>query len=198
MNGHPKIKTRFESVQNVNLPIGINPEKVGVILLTKGKFAIVDAKDYEQFSKHKWFADKSGRSNTYYAERAFYTNGRKGKRFILLMHREMLGMVPGDGRMVDHKNRNGLDCRKEKLRETTYGLNNYNSKLRKTNTSGYRGVTWSKQNKKWTAQINFNNIHFNCGFYNDKINAAKAYDKVALKFYGDNAILNFPKEVVCR
>lgn len=192
MNGRQKIKTRFESVQNVNLPIGISPEKVGIILLTKGKYAIVDTEDYDRISTHSWYAQKA--MHTFYAERAFYTNGRKGDRFILLMHREVMGMIPGDGRMVDHKNRNGLDCRKENLRETTYGLNNYNSRLRKTNTSGYRGVTWSNQNKKWMAQINFNNIHFTCGFYDDKSNAAKAYDEAAIKYYGNNAILNFPKE----
>lgn len=191
MNGRPKIKTRSESVQNASLPIGINPEKVGVIPLTKGKFAIVDAEDYERLSKHKWYAEKA--MHTFYAERAFYTDGRKGKRFILLMHREISGMVPGDGRMIDHKNRNGLDNRKENLVETTYCLNNYNSRPRRNNKSGYRGVCWSKQNKKWMAQINFNNAHFTCGFYNDKIDAAKAYDDAAIKFYGNNAILNFPE-----
>ena len=50
-------------------------------------------------------------------------------------------------------------------------------KIMATNTSGYRGVIWHKQNKKWRARIYYNNKKHSLGCYDSKIEAAKAYDR---------------------
>ena len=52
--------------------------------------------------------------------------------------------------------------------------------LRKTNTSGYRGVSYISRDNKWKAQICVNNIRISLGAYFDKIEAAKAYNNYVI------------------
>lgn len=49
-------------------------------------------------------------------------------------------------------------------------------KIMSTNTSGYRGVIWHKQNKKWRARIYYNNKKHSLGCFDTKEEAGKAYD----------------------
>lgn len=52
----------------------------------------------------------------------------------------------------------------------------------KNNTSGFNGVSWKEKNKKWQASI--------IGIFEDKLEAARAYNKAALKYFGEFANLN--------
>lgn len=54
-------------------------------------------------------------------------------------------------------------------------------RIRDLNTSGYRGVSWDKQRKKWIATITLENKTKNLGRYNDIIEAAKARDKYIIE-----------------
>lgn len=53
--------------------------------------------------------------------------------------------------------------------------------LRATNTSGYRGVSWSKKSKKWLVQIQVKGERTTLGYYTDKIQASEAYDSFILE-----------------
>jgi len=109
------------------------------------------------------------------------------------LHHEILNIDSQN--MIDHINRNGLDNRKSNLRLTNKKLN-YSNSWNDANVSGYRGVTIRNdgRKKKYRAAINCNNKQiFLGGFYNIE-DAAKAYDKAALKYYGESTHLNFPKE----
>lgn len=55
----------------------------------------------------------------------------------------------------------------------------------------YVGVYRAK--KKYGSCIGFNGKTIYLGNYNNKIDAAKAYDIAAIKYFGNNAILNFPE-----
>lgn len=59
-------------------------------------------------------------------------------------------------KLLDHVNGNRDDNRINNLREATRSQNKANSKLAKNNTSGFKGVYRSKNNKSWIAMIGFN------------------------------------------
>jgi hypothetical protein len=60
--------------------------------------------------------------------------------------------------------------------------------------SKYRGVSWSKSNKKWQAQIYFDGKKHHLGYFEDEEEAARAYDRAARVQHGEKAQLNFPAE----
>jgi len=105
-------------------------EGARLIPLTQGRFAIVDAEDYDLLSKYKWHVCKN--HTTEYAGR--YSTSRKH----ILMHRVLLNAPPG--RLVDHRDHNGLNNRKANLRLCTHQENIYNQRARLGTTSRFRGV----------------------------------------------------------
>jgi hypothetical protein len=107
------------------------------------------------------------------------------------MHREIMGFSPYDGKIGDHKDRNGLNNQRYNLREATFSINNHNRRGNKNNTSGYRGVTWHKDGQKWQVAIRVNGIRKYGGSFLDLIAAAKRYDAIAIKYWGKDALLNF-------
>jgi hypothetical protein len=157
------------------------------IQLTQGKIALVDDEDYEHLKQYKWYANK--RCNTFYALRNKWANGEHS---IIFMHREILGLVKGDGKIADHRDRDGLHNWKENLRIVTPIVSILNRRENKNNTSGYRGVSWNKNAKKWVVHIGINGEDVYCGLYADPVIAALTYDSKAKKYHGDEAILNFP------
>ena len=158
------------------------------IPLTQGKYAIVDPEDYERLSKYKWYAIKS--SSTFYAARCVWDPLNKKKQTIK-MHREILN--PPHPLVVDHINHNGLDNRKSNLRPSTRTQNNMNRLCikRKGSPSKYKGVMWHKHTKKWNVQICYNGKRRTIGYFNDEIEATKAYDEAAKKYHRDFTVLNF-------
>lgn len=67
------------------------------------------------------------------------------------------------------------------------------SKTAKVGASGYRGVTQNPRGR-WQASVYFRGNQIIVGLYDDREEAARAYDKQAAWLHGDEAILNFPKE----
>lgn len=154
------------------------------IPISKRKYhAIVDDDDYNKAIKYKWHIKKRDNRRTFYA----CTNIKKEK---VLLHRFILGSKKHDNKIIDHINRNGLDCRKENLRIANNVINNMNRDLQRNNTSGYRGVCRRKKEKKWRAQIGYNNKMITIGYYKDIKDAAKAYNKRAKELFGEYAYLN--------
>lgn len=95
-----------------------------------------------------------------------------------LCHR--LAWVVMHGRMpdnvIDHIDGNKLNNRPGNLRDVVQRINFHNqTKPRKNNTSGYKGVTWSKQHRKYVAQIMVNRKQINLGLFRDPTEAHKRY-----------------------
>lgn len=161
------------------------------IPLTKGKVALVDDADFEAVSQHKWHACQNKKTDIWYAHRHCKINN---KRRLESMHRFILKTDAH----VDHKNRNGLDNRRENLRPATRSQNMANTKMSIRNTSGYRGVTLRKHDhehgypRPWYAKIKKNGTTRSLGTFATAIEAAKAYDEAAKLVHGEFASLNFP------
>lgn len=157
------------------------------IKLTQGQFALVDDADYDWLNQWKWHAHKS--RQTYYAERQVRINLEKQpqKQKSLSMHR--LIMNTSKGMEVDHIDHNGLNCQKHNMRNCTTLQNQMNRKSR--GRSKYLGVSYFNGNK-FRADIRpagYKTIHL--GLFDSEIEAAIAYDKEAVKHYGEFANLNF-------
>lgn len=131
-------------------------------------FAIVDDEDYEPLVGFKWSLTQG------YAVRYI-------GRWSLFMHREILGLARGDGLMVDHMNRHGLDNRRFNIRVVTSAQNPQNTSPRGGCTSQYRGVYLSKQISKWVAQGRRGGRTHHLGVFHDEIEAARAAQQFRLE-----------------
>jgi len=158
-----------------------------LIPLTKGKYTIVDPDDYHWLSKYKWYASRD--YNKFYAIRAGPNrNGKSGKS--IRMHREV-AKTP-KGMECDHINGDSLDNRKANLRSATRMQNSWNrGKSLRIGHSKYKGVTFFKREQKWGAKICVDGRRISLGRFKDEIQAAKAYDKAAKKYFGEFAKPNF-------
>ena len=104
------------------------------------------------------------------------------------MHRLILGVLDQDD--VDHKDGDGLNNQRRNLRPCTNTQNRRNHKLYKNNSTGFIGVVVDK--KKFVAQIFVARERIRLGVFETAEEAAKIYDKAAIKHFGEYASLNFP------
>lgn len=155
------------------------------IPLSQNQIAIVDDDDYEKINKYKWTADLDKRCNKFRARRNIYKKGKNIKS--ILMHRFIMNCP--ENMTVDHINHDTLDNRKSNLRICTLQQNCGNQGPRK-GTSKYKGVSWYKQIKKWTAQISYKFKKIRLGYFKTEKEAAQAYNEAAKKYHGKFAYLN--------
>jgi hypothetical protein len=159
------------------------------IALSKGFYAIVDPKDFDWLNGFKWHAN--GQDDRIYACHNIATRYRRTK--TVLMHR--LIMNPPDGFLVDHESGNTLDNRRANLRLATPAQNSFNRrKTRKKTSSRFIGGYFEKCRQTWAAHITHNGKKIWLGRFKSEIDAARAYDRAAIKYHGEFARLNFPRE----
>ena len=150
---------------------------VKILNINASKRALVDDQDAESVGKHKWTVTKSG-----YAIGYLEKVNRKSR--LILMHRLIMGATKDQ--MIDHINGDKLDNRRKNLRFCTKAQNNRNSKKpHSNNTSGYKGVFWSKQKRKWLAQIVVDRTQIGLGFFNSKEEASETYKQASRKYCGE-------------
>jgi len=155
--------------------------------LGSGLIATVDDEDLETVLKYKWYP--MIRVGTTYA-RTGRVIGESHKS--VLLHRLILGLT--DPKIiVDHKDHNGLNCRKNNLRICTSSENNSNCFPQIGRSSKYKGVSWHKSTKKWIAKIRKDKKDIHLGVFEIEIHAAIAYDSAAKVLFGKYAYLNFQR-----
>lgn len=147
------------------------------IPLSQGQVALVDDDDFAKLSKVKWYL-RSGRS--LYAARMIHADG---KRKIVYMHRML--MKPMNKQVVDHRNGNGLDNRRENLRLCTQSENQRNARLRRDNSVGLKGV--ARYSGKFRARIVVNGTQIYLGLFSTPEEAHEVYRHAAVAEYGDFA-----------
>ena len=97
---------------------------------------------------------------------------------------------PQKGMVVDHINRIGLDNRKENLRIATRSQNQQNRRSRRNTSSQYKGVSWTKRDKRWQAKIGHKRKVICLGDFTCEHQAALAYNEKATELWGEYALLN--------
>lgn len=153
---------------------------VALVPLTRGMVAVIDAADAAVVGQHCWRAVH--RNGTWYAVATVRGRGIYLHRFLLDLPR---------GVRVDHEDRDGLNNRRGNLRSATVGQNMANSKMLSSNTSGYRGVSWHAQRRRWVAYIKHEQRTRYLGLFDSAEDAARAYDAAAQVLHGEFASLNF-------
>lgn len=157
------------------------------IPLTNGQYSLVWETDYNRLTEWTWYALYAKSVSGYYACTSVLIGG---KRKNVKMHHVIFNSV--DLSSWDHKNHDTLDNRRSNLRPCTHSQSGANRRKMKNNTSGYKGVHWNTGHKKWVARIEFKGGKICLGDYSSKIEAAKAYDEAAIRYFGEFANLNFP------
>lgn len=158
------------------------------IELTKGKVAIVDDEDYEWLIKLKWHYNPRQNEKTTTGYAVHNITIAPNTQTLVYMHRMILN-VPKDVK-VDHINGNTLDNKKSNLRVASAQQNNFNRKHHDNVSSRFKGVCWHKRDKIWAAGICRDGKIMFLGYFDDEIQAARAYNKAALKYFGEFAKLN--------
>ena len=155
----------------------------GIIELQDGMCALVDPEDHDRVAAKNWYAIT--RRSRGWAERI--SSGNTSLPSFIL------GIKGTRKRMIDHKNGNIFDNRKENLRVCSNRQNVRNARKpqRPGGTSScYKGVSWDKQHKKWRAQIMERPVQHYLGLYEEERGAALAYNRAAMELFGEFARLN--------
>lgn len=95
----------------------------------------------------------------------------------------MMGEFPKN--CIDHINNLRDDNRFINLREATVSQNNKNKSISKRNTSGAKGVSFSKVKNKWTAHCSVNSRDRHIGDFLSLEDAKTAYINFAKKHHGE-------------
>ena len=88
-----------------------------------------------------------------------------------------------------------VPCRKKRKtgrRPTSAAKYPYNPRKINSRSGKFIGISWHSGKNKWISYINVNKKRIHLGYFKDEIEAAKAYDKAAIKHRGKKTKVNFP------
>ncbi len=160
------------------------PDQCIKLPLPGGYITIIDSEDEPLVRSYPWYVCRGPSGIIYVASK------RRGESPVL-MHRLIMGAREDD--LVDHRDGNGLNNRRGNLRLCSPTQNAANRRLSTANTSGFKGVSKTK-NGRYRAVIRLNRRQVHLGYFIDAESAATAYDEAARSAFGDFACLNFPRE----
>lgn len=137
------------------------------IILTQGKFALVDDDVYEWASQYNWYYNSNG-----------YAVRHDTPKRIMRLHHAVIGF-PLNGNDVDHKNGNRLDNRRQNLSIVTRRQNLQNQKEhREGKLVGVTTVKVKYKNKEciyYRAQIRIDDKIKYMGYFKTPEEAHKRY-----------------------
>lgn len=176
--GHNKWKTEVATPapapsltrlkRGVPIPAILDGDRALIPLTSRGyvvEHAIVDAADVADLEQYRWqFFDRRGQGHPSYAYR--YVG-----RVTVPMHRQVMGLAPGNPWHIDHVNGDGIDNRRTNLRLTTRSLNMQNQHAQRRNATGYRGVR-AQPSGRFTAQVGLRGKLHHGGTYDTAVEAA--------------------------
>jgi len=160
---------------------------VRLLPLHGGGVAGVDDDDFEIVSTFRWTLHQNSPSRTRTTRYAIaHINGRRVYLHLFLWRLWGREPVP----VVDHEDGDGLHCTRLNLRAARVIDNNRNRGIIRSNTSGYKGVHWDELRGQWRARIATDARRLHLGYFDDAVEAARAYDRAAQEHHGAFAVLN--------
>ena len=132
--------------------------------------------------------------NTKYAGKEAFTaikgNGyRKGSIFhqSVLAHRVIWAIAYGEWPLssIDHANGDPSDNRLCNLRSATMAQNTWNSRIRCTNRSGFKGVCWFRPKQRWRAEITVHGRKVHLGYFQTPESAHAAYCAASKRLHAE-------------
>ena len=139
------------------------------LCLSSGKQAIIEAQDLSRcLAKGRWLSGLNG----------YVLHSGKGG----LLHRFIMDAQPHE--VVDHINRNVLDCRQSNLRIVTTQQNVQNQKLHGRNSkSGHKNVHWDAHCEKWKVSIKHcGKVHYG-GYFDSLADATVKASELRQRFH---------------
>jgi len=118
-------------------------------------------------------------SGMHYREVCFKKNKWRAHRVVWKMH---YGVEPPE--IIDHVDGDGTNNKIENLRAATVCQNGWNVKRSTRNKSGYKGVSFNNQKKKWRAAIRVLKKDILIGYYKTPEEASDAYQKASASYHG--------------
>lgn len=145
---------------------------------------IIDTEDLHLLQDRSWTAYQQ--QTNWYARTMM---GPKRLQKCVRLHRLLL--QAGPGQIVDHIDGNGLNNCKANLRVCSTTQNGQNRrKGRGPASSVFKGVSKVTRRKLWRATIRVAGTQVLLGCFKLEADAALAYNKAALKYFGEYANLN--------
>lgn len=159
----------------LSMEIIINSPKYGQ------KIILIDESDYHVIKEYNWCISKSEKNRLYVTSSVW-----KGNK--LYLHRVIAGAKRHE--IIDHKNGDPLDNRRDNLRVCSQAMNCHNQGLRSNSSTGFKGVHFYKSRQKFVAEITVNYKRISLGYFDNVNDAAYAYNTAAMQYFGDFAKLN--------
>lgn len=136
-----------------------------------------DLEDFEKIKDYCWREDRNG-----------YIVANKEKRETILLHRLVCNFP--ENMDVDHISHELFDNRKERLRVVEHHNNLCNAKVRTNNTSGYTGISYNKQIRKWEVYITYKKERVRLGYFLNISDAIAARETAEEKYFGEYSFKN--------
>ena len=150
------------------------------LLLAGGRVAEIDDADLARLSRHSWHVSPRG-----YVTR--WGKTEDGRETQVPLHRDVLGCTQNDGRIVDHRNGDRLDCRRDNLRLATATQNSWNSRRKSSNTSGFKGVSLHKASGRWSSRVTIDGRRRSLGYFDTPSEAHELYALAISMMHGEFA-----------
>jgi hypothetical protein len=157
-------------------------EDFGICYMNFEKFFYFDLDDYNFATTHYWSINGGG-----YAFATFHDIENNTYKPIIF-HRHVMQLDNTNFEIIDHKNRNRLDNRKENLRIANRTENSINKGIQSNNTTGIIGVSKnSHRGKTWRSRISYNKIQYLIGYFDDFEEAVYARLTSEKEYFGNFA-----------
>jgi AP2 domain len=148
---------------------------VAYVPLTQGYAATIDVADVPLVAEYSWYIHKD--RYTHYARTSI--RAPDGRRITLRLHQLLTGFP-----MTDHIDGDGLNNKRDNLRQASHSENGWNRRANIGNKSGLKGAQWYPPTQQWRARIAANGKQIHLGYYATAEDAHEAYCRASIDMHG--------------